>query len=106
MVDRGLALVYGGGKVGLMGEVANSVLERGGRAFGVIPRALVQQEIAHPALTELLVVETMHEREALLEGSAARLSPSTEFRVDLHQRRDNKARDRGDQHPGEEAPIT
>lgn len=70
LAGRRLALVYGGGKVGLMGEVANAVLERGGRVMGVIPRALVQREIAHDGLTELHVVETMHERKAQMSKLA------------------------------------
>jgi uncharacterized protein (TIGR00730 family) len=53
-----------------MGEVANAVLERGGRVMGVIPRALVQREIAHDGLTELHVVETMHERKAQMSKLA------------------------------------
>lgn len=59
---RGGTLVFGGGCVGLMGVVADAVVGAGGRAIGVIPRALVEREIAHRGLTELLVVETMHER--------------------------------------------
>jgi uncharacterized protein (TIGR00730 family) len=62
MARRGLALVYGGGKVGLMGTVANAVLAGGGRVIGVIPRQLVELEVAHPGLSELQVVETMHQR--------------------------------------------
>ena len=59
---RGIGLVYGGGNVGLMGVVADAVLADGGEAIGVIPRALVDRELAHARLTELVVVETMHER--------------------------------------------
>ncbi len=62
MARRGLALVYGGGKVGLMGTVADAVLAGGGRVIGVIPRQLVELEVAHPGLSELQVVETMHQR--------------------------------------------
>lgn len=62
MARRGIALVYGGGKVGLMGTVADAVLAGGGRVIGVIPRQLVELEVAHPGLTELHVVETMHQR--------------------------------------------
>lgn len=62
MARRGIALVYGGGKVGLMGTVADAVLAAGGQAIGVIPRQLVELEVAHPGLTELQVVETMHQR--------------------------------------------
>ncbi|HJR73493.1 MAG TPA: TIGR00730 family Rossman fold protein [Luteimonas sp.] len=59
-----LALVYGGGNVGLMGIVADAVLEAGGEAVGVIPAQLVEWEVAHDRLTRLEVVESMHERKA------------------------------------------
>ena len=62
MARRGIALIYGGGKVGLMGTVADAVLAGGGKVVGVIPRQLVEREVAHPGLTEMLVVETMHQR--------------------------------------------
>ncbi|MDE2155660.1 MAG: TIGR00730 family Rossman fold protein [Xanthomonadaceae bacterium] len=62
MARRNIALVYGGGKVGLMGTLADAVLAGGGKAVGVIPRQLVEREVAHPGLTELHVVETMHQR--------------------------------------------
>jgi len=62
MARRGIALVYGGGKVGLMGTVADAVLAGGGEVIGVIPRQLVELEVAHPGLSELVVVETMHQR--------------------------------------------
>ncbi|EIL99920.1 TIGR00730 family Rossman fold protein [Rhodanobacter thiooxydans] len=62
MARRGIALIYGGGNVGLMGVVADAVLAGGGRVVGVIPRQLVELEVAHPGLTELVVVETMHQR--------------------------------------------
>jgi len=62
MARRGIALVYGGGNVGLMGVVADAVLAGGGKVVGVIPRQLVELEVAHPHLTELVVVETMHQR--------------------------------------------
>jgi uncharacterized protein (TIGR00730 family) len=62
MARRGIALVYGGGNVGLMGVVADAVLAGGGKVVGVIPRQLVELEVAHPGLTELVVVETMHQR--------------------------------------------
>jgi uncharacterized protein (TIGR00730 family) len=70
MARRGLGLVYGGGNCGLMGVVADAVLEAGGRAVGVIPRALVEREQAHRGLTELIVTEDMHSRKAKM----ARLS--------------------------------
>ncbi|MFC5581298.1 TIGR00730 family Rossman fold protein [Rhodanobacter terrae] len=62
MARRGIALVYGGGKVGLMGTVADAVLAGGGKVVGVIPRQLVDLEVAHPGLSELQVVDTMHQR--------------------------------------------
>jgi hypothetical protein len=66
MVSRGVDLVYGGGRAGLMGIVAEEVLKGGGSAFGVIPRHLMNREIAHAGLTELIEVETMHERKAMM----------------------------------------
>ena len=62
MARRGITLIYGGGKVGLMGTVADAVLAAGGKVVGVIPRQLVEREVAHAALTEMHVVETMHQR--------------------------------------------
>lgn len=64
MVRRGVDLVYGGGRLGLMGIIADTVLTGGGRAYGVIPRALVDKEVAHTGLTDLYEVTTMHERKA------------------------------------------
>ena len=64
MAERGVGLVYGGGRLGLMGVVADAVLEAGGEAYGVIPQALIDLEVAHAGLTELHVVTTMHERKA------------------------------------------
>ncbi|MDP8994769.1 MAG: TIGR00730 family Rossman fold protein [Pseudomonadota bacterium] len=64
MAERGIDLVYGGGRLGLMGIAAAAVLGAGGRAYGVIPRALIDLEVAHAGLTELHTVETMHERKA------------------------------------------
>lgn len=64
MIERQVDLVYGGGRLGLMGVMADSVLGAGGRAYGVIPQALVDVEVAHPGLTELHTVITMHERKA------------------------------------------
>jgi len=62
LAAQGITLVYGGGGVGLMGLVANAALKAGGRAVGIIPRFLLQREAGHPALSETVVVETMHER--------------------------------------------
>ncbi len=69
LAQRGLALVYGGGKVGLMGAVADAALEAGGVVIGVMPRGLVEREIAHRGLTELHVVEDMHERKTKMAGA-------------------------------------
>jgi uncharacterized protein (TIGR00730 family) len=67
----GLGLVYGGGRVGLMGAVADAALEAGGRVVGVIPEALARKEITHGGLTELHVVAGMHERKALMAARSA-----------------------------------
>ncbi|UFT99611.1 TIGR00730 family Rossman fold protein [Radiobacillus kanasensis] len=64
LVERDIALVYGGASVGVMGTVANSVLQNGGQAIGIMPRFLDEREISHKALTDLIIVETMHERKA------------------------------------------
>lgn len=66
LVNEGLKVVYGGGCVGLMGILANEVLRVGGEIRGVIPRALFTKELAHPGLTELHVVESMHQRKNLM----------------------------------------
>jgi uncharacterized protein (TIGR00730 family) len=66
MAARGIGLVYGGGKVGLMGVLADSVLAAGGEAIGIIPQALMDREVGHTGLTELRVVASMHERKALM----------------------------------------
>lgn len=63
---RGWTLVYGGAHRGLMGVLADSALAAGGRVIGIIPRALVDLEVAHTGLSELRVVETMHQRKALM----------------------------------------
>ena len=70
MTARGVDLVYGGGRLGLMGLIADSVLAQGGRVYGVITKALVNLEIAHNELTELHTVETMHERKAKMTDLA------------------------------------
>ena len=64
MVKQKVQLVYGGGRLGLMGLIADTMLELGGEVYGVIPQALVDIEVAHPSVTELHIVETMHERKA------------------------------------------
>ncbi len=66
LVDRGLGLVYGGGSVGLMGILADAVLDAGGEAIGVLPRGLARKEYAHERLTTLHLVGSMHERKALM----------------------------------------
>ena len=70
LAARGYRLVYGGGKVGLMGEVADAVIAGGGEVVGVIPTELVDREIAHAGLTRLEVVDTMRERKARMEALA------------------------------------
>src|SRR5581483_5069966 len=71
LAERNLGLVYGGGRVGLMGAVADAALEAGGRVVGVIPEPLMTKELAHEGCTELLVVPGMHERKALMAARSA-----------------------------------
>lgn len=66
LAGRGLGVVYGGGRVGLMGAVADAALAAGGEVVGVIPKELVDRELAHGGLTELHVVGSLHERKALM----------------------------------------
>lgn len=66
MAAQGVKLVYGGGNVGLMGVIADAVLACQGVGIGVIPQSLVDREVAHTGLQELIVVETMHERKAIM----------------------------------------
>ncbi|MGZ8289940.1 MAG: LOG family protein [Telluria sp.] len=66
LVEHNIALVYGGGNVGLMGTIADEVLRLGGEVTGVIPRALVEREVGHSGLTRLFVVKDMHERKAMM----------------------------------------
>jgi uncharacterized protein (TIGR00730 family) len=66
LVNRGIGLVYGGGHVGLMGEIANSVIRGGGDVTGVVPKGLVDREVAYTELSDLRVVSSMHERKALM----------------------------------------
>ncbi len=66
LAERDLGLVYGGASVGLMGAVADAVIGAGGRAVGVIPQSLIDMEIAHTGLADLHVVDSMHERKALM----------------------------------------
>lgn len=66
VAERGIRLIYGGASVGLMGTIADTALQAGGEVIGVMPRALVDREIAHRGLTTLHVVDTMHERKAMM----------------------------------------
>ncbi|MEU4766519.1 TIGR00730 family Rossman fold protein [Actinosynnema sp. NPDC023794] len=66
LAERGIEVVYGGGRVGTMGALADGAMAAGGSVIGVIPRSLVDWEVAHENLTELHVVESMHERKALM----------------------------------------
>jgi len=70
LVDHNIGLVYGGGKVGLMGVIADEVLRLGGEATGVIPKQLVEREVGHAGLTRLFVVKDMHERKAMMSELA------------------------------------
>jgi len=70
LAQRGFDLVYGGGNIGLMGEIANAVLEHHGHVIGVIPRALADRELAHLSLQDLRIVDSMHERKALMADLA------------------------------------
>jgi hypothetical protein len=66
LAERGLGLVYGGAAVGLMGAVADAALAKGGRVLGVMPDFMIQRELAHPGLSELCIVGSMHERKATM----------------------------------------
>lgn len=66
LAKEGITLIYGGGNVGLMGIIADSVLETGGKVMGVIPQGLADKEVAHAGLTQLYVVKSMHERKQLM----------------------------------------
>jgi uncharacterized protein (TIGR00730 family) len=70
IVERGLGLVYGGSNVGLMAEIADTVLDAGGEAIGVMPEALMAKELAHPRLTRLHIVKSMHERKTMMSELA------------------------------------
>lgn len=70
MAARGLSLVYGGGSRGLMGDVADGVLESGGEVIGIITRRLVDKEVAHGHIRDLRIVETMHERKKMMADMA------------------------------------
>lgn len=66
LAERGIELVYGGAKVGLMGVIADATLAAGGKVLGVIPHSLVAKELAHRGLTELFIVESMHARKTMM----------------------------------------
>jgi len=66
IVNRNITLVFGGGKVGIMGILADAVLNHGGKAIGVIPQFLMDKEVGHPGLTELHIVDNMHQRKQLM----------------------------------------
>lgn len=70
LVEHNIGLVYGGGRVGLMGTIADEVLRLGGEATGVIPKQLVEREVGHAGLTRLFVVKDMHERKAMMSDLA------------------------------------
>lgn len=70
LAQAGIKLVFGGGKIGLMGEIADAVLASGGQVLGVMPRILVERERAHQGLTELITVESMAERKQLMADHA------------------------------------
>ena len=70
LIRRRLGVVYGGGSIGLMGVLADAMLERGGEVIGVIPRPLASKELVHTGLTEMRVVDSMHERKALMASLA------------------------------------
>jgi uncharacterized protein (TIGR00730 family) len=66
MVAKGITLIYGGGKVGVMGLLADAVLDKGGKAIGIIPQFLLDKEVGHTGLTELHIVENMHQRKQMM----------------------------------------
>lgn len=66
MVSQDITLIYGGGRVGVMGILADAVLQRGGKAIGVMPQFLMDKEVGHTGLTELRVVENMHQRKQVM----------------------------------------
>jgi uncharacterized protein (TIGR00730 family) len=70
LAARGIRLIYGGGRVGLMGELADAALRAGGEVVGVIPEGLMRREVGHPGLTSLHIVASMHERKALMADLA------------------------------------
>lgn len=69
-LDQGIGLVYGGASIGIMGRIADAMLHGGGEVIGVIPQSLAKKEIAHQGLSELIIVDTMHQRKALMAERA------------------------------------
>lgn len=70
LAHNNIELVFGGGRVGLMGKIADTVMENGGKVIGIIPQALSEREVAHQGLTELHIVGSMHERKAMMADLA------------------------------------
>jgi uncharacterized protein (TIGR00730 family) len=70
LADKDIVLVYGGARVGLMGEIANAVLENGGEVIGVMPEYLIDKEVAHEGLSDLRIVDSMHARKELMSELA------------------------------------
>ncbi len=70
LVQRDITLVYGGARVGIMGEIAGTMLAQGGHVIGVIPQTLVDKEVAHHGITKLHIVDSMHERKAMMADLA------------------------------------
>lgn len=66
LAARGIEIVYGGGRIGMMGALADAALEAGGKVIGIIPHSLERREVAHRGVTELRIVDSMHERKALM----------------------------------------
>ncbi len=66
MLEKGLGLVYGGAQIGIMGEIANTVMDGGGEVIGIMPKSLADREIYHTGLTRLEIVDSMHERKAMM----------------------------------------
>ncbi|PIE61809.1 MAG: TIGR00730 family Rossman fold protein [Desulfobacterales bacterium] len=66
MLEKNIGLVYGGAQVGIMGEIADAILGGGGEAIGIIPKSLADRRIYHTGLTELIIVNSMHERKAMM----------------------------------------
>ena len=70
LAERGIGVVYGGSRVGMMGALADAALATGGEVIGIIPRRLVDREVAHGGLTDLRIVETLHERKAEMAATS------------------------------------